>query len=147
MTRFVVNKRTYPKIEPPSILVPGAETTSPEGLNDGNSMVGIYTDLDGVQHGYLQRGTGFSTLDFPGAVGTTILLQINDSGTTVGNYIDDQGLTHSFTAELQPESQAQGNSQSAEPVHTAPAQSCSPADWVRHPDKLRNPHVCHFVQP
>ena len=40
--------------------------------------------------------------------------------------IDNQGLTHSFTAELQPGTQAQGNSQSAEPVHTAPAQTLFP---------------------
>lgn len=129
------------------IAVPGAATTSPEGLNDGNSMVGIYTDLDGVQHGYLKQGALFSTLDFPGSIGTTIPFQINDRGTMVGSYIDDQGLPHSFTAELQPGAQAQINSQRTEPVHTAPVQPCSPADWVRHPETIRNPHLCHFVQP
>jgi hypothetical protein len=126
------------------IDVPGAGTTSPQGLNEAGGMVGIYTDLDGIQHGYVQRGSNFATLDFPGAVGTTILFQINDAGTIIGNYVDDQGNTHSFTADQQHGSGEAGQAKDAPRApRKTPSQTCSPADWTRHPEKMRNPGTCH----
>jgi hypothetical protein len=85
------------------IDVPGAGTTQAEGLNDPDDMVGIYTDLDGKQHGYAQSSDNFTTLNVPrAAVGSTLLLQINNSGTILGDYSDQQGLSHSFIANQQP---------------------------------------------
>ena len=125
--------------------VPGAGTTSPEGVNENGSMAGIYTDLDNVQHGYIQRQNSFVTLDFPGAVGTTIPFQISGSDTIVGNYVDDQGNTHSFLANQL------SNGQATHAMDTTPrttsVQPCSPADWVRHPEKMRIPGTCHSDIP
>lgn len=121
--------------------VPGAGTTSPEGVNEKGTMAGIYTDLDNLQHGYVQRQNSFVTLDFPGAVGTTIPFQINNSDTIVGNYIDDQGNTHSFLANQLSSGQA-AHAMDTTP-RRAPVQPCSPADWVRHPEKMRIPGTCH----
>jgi len=128
------------------IDVPGAAASSPEGVNESNTIVGVYFDLDRTQHSYIQRGDNFTTLDFPGAVGTTAVFQINDRGTMVGNYVDDQGLTHSFIADQLP-----GNAPSApaaninSPVRNSPIQTCSPADWVRLPGTIRVPQLCHMA--
>jgi len=126
-----------------TIDVPGAGTTTPEGLNENNAMVGIYTDLDAVQHGYVQRSSSFSTLDFPGAIEITIVFQINDPGTVVGNYVDDQGLTHSFLADQQPDGPQNGAGKN-DKAKSTPSQTCSPADWTHHPEKMRSVGRCHM---
>ncbi len=128
------------------IDVPGAAASSPEGVNESDTIVGVYFDLDHTQHSYIQRSDNFTTLDFPGAVGTTAVFQINDRGTMVGNYIDAQGLTHSFIADQLP-----GNAPSAPAaninshVRNAPIQTCSPADWARHPGTIRVPQPCQLA--
>jgi hypothetical protein len=123
------------------IDVPGSESTTPQGLNNADDIVGTYTDLNGVQHGYVQRGNNFSTLDFPGVAGTTIPFQITDSGTIVVIFVDDQGFFHSFIADQQPGS---GPSPDTGRAKSNPTQTCSPADWGNHPEKLRSARVCHF---
>jgi hypothetical protein len=123
--------------------VPGAGATFPEGLDNNGSIVGVYDDLDGIQHGYLQRGNAFSTLDFPGAAtGSTILLQINARGTMVGNYLDDQGVTHSFTATEAPGSPVQAQNAAAVQGPKAAIKDCVPADWAGHPERLKTPKAC-----
>jgi hypothetical protein len=123
------------------IDVPGSESNIPAGSNNAEDIVGIYTDLDNVQHGYVQRGNNFSTLDVPGAVGTTVLSQINNSGTIVGSYVDDQGLIHSFIADQQP---GGGPAPDSGRTKITPTQTCSLADWAKHPEKITNPKACHF---
>jgi len=126
-----------------SIDVPGVVATAPSGLNNSNAMVGFYIGPDNVQHGYLQRGDQFTTLDFPGAVGSTFPFQINDVGTILGIYSDDQGLTHSFIADPVPGANQDGNGTGSIPaINRAPAQSCLPADLVEHPEQIRNPKAC-----
>jgi len=126
------------------IDVPGAISSVPEGLNESETIVGVYRDLDHTLHSYIQRGDNFTTLDFPGAVGTTAVFQINDQGTMLGNYIDDQGVTHSFIADQLPGSAQDASGPNINPIVTgAPIQTCSPADWVRHPETMRVPKICH----
>lgn len=126
------------------IDVPGAISSVPEGLNESETIVGVYRDLDHTLHSYIQRGDNFTTLDFPGAVGTTAVFQINDQGTMLGNYIDDQGVTHSFIADQLPGSAQDTSGPNINPIVTgAPIQTCSPADWVRHPETMRVPKICH----
>jgi hypothetical protein len=77
-------------------------------------------------------------------VGTTAVFQINDQGTMLGNYIDDQGVTHSFIADQLPGSAQNASGPNINPiVKGAPLQTCSPADWVRHPETMRVPKLCH----
>jgi hypothetical protein len=127
------------------IDVPGAGTSFPEGLNNQGDIVGAYDDLEGIQHGYLERGDSFSTLDFPGAAaGSTILFQINARGIMVGNYVDDQGVTHSFTAIQQPSS-PHGQGQDAAVAQAGPkarSKDCGPADWDGHPERRMHPKAC-----
>ena len=126
-----------------TIDVPGAVGTAPEGLNDSDDMVGLFIGQDNVQHGYLQRGDQFTTVDFPGAVGSTFPFQVNDAGTILGIYFDDQGQTHSFIADPLPgvNQDANGNG-SAPAIKTAPAQSCSPVNRTADPEQIRNPRAC-----
>lgn len=50
---------------------------------------------DGRFHGFLWQRGRFSTLDLPGATGTSAAA-INDRGQIVGTYIDADGLPHGF---------------------------------------------------
>jgi hypothetical protein len=52
--------------------VPGATQTEPGGINNAGMSVGFYTDTAGLNHGYILKGTKFTTLDDPKAkAGTT----------------------------------------------------------------------------
>jgi hypothetical protein len=125
-----------------TIDVPGAVGTAPEGLNESDDMVGLFIGQDGVQHGFLKRGDVFTSLDFPGAVGTTFPFQVNDPGTIVGIYIDDQHVTHSFSADPLPGANQDGNGNNSTPaIKTIQTQSCSASRQV-DPEQIRNPRAC-----
>jgi hypothetical protein len=63
----------------------------PSGVNDGGVIVGTYILSSNASHGFkLQSGT-FTAIDFPGAVGSSGAVGINNSGTIVGNYGNSQG--------------------------------------------------------
>src|ERR1043166_6954321 len=70
-----------------TIDVPGAIFTVAEGINPAGEIVGIYTDANGVDHGFLLRQGSFTTIDFPGAT-STLAVGINPAGELVGFYID-----------------------------------------------------------
>jgi hypothetical protein len=123
-----------------TIDVPGAVGTAPEGLNEAEDMVGLFIGQDGVQHGFLKRGDVFTSLDFPGAVGRTFPFQVNDSGTIVGIYIDDQRVTHSFRADPLPGVNPAGND-STPAINTIQTQSCSASNQT-DPERIRNPRAC-----
>lgn len=70
-----------------TIDVPGARVTSPQGINAGGTIVGIFTDANGVTHGF-RLHTDLSTIDtisYPGA-GYTDARGISPSGEIVGAY-------------------------------------------------------------
>jgi probable HAF family extracellular repeat protein len=88
------------------INVPGAtEAPIANGINDSGQIVGTYSDFvcsvgkvplacSGGEHGFLDTGGSFTTIDFPGAE-STFAVGINDSGQIVGHYYDGR-FFHSF---------------------------------------------------
>lgn len=78
--------------------VPGATSTSAGGINNLGMSVGLYTDSAGVQHGYILKGTKYTTLDDPHAMaGTTGASNIQYNGTAVvGSYLNSAGVGVGF---------------------------------------------------
>lgn len=77
-----------------SFVYPGASTsTYAYGINDAGQIVGNYNSNG--QHGFLYSGGSFTSIDYPGAVLTSVS-GINNSGTSVGYYIDASGGHHGF---------------------------------------------------
>ncbi len=81
---------------------PGATMTQAFGVNDGDEVVGTYTDGTGsgaTTHGFIwSPGFGFATVDDPNGIGSTTLNGINDRGTVVGFYTDSAGNTDGLLA-------------------------------------------------
>src|SRR5262249_33691228 len=62
-------------------------------FNDVGQIVGSYVDSGGVQHGFLNNGGAFITLDAPGAVSQgTQAFGINNAGQIVGEDYDSGGV-------------------------------------------------------
>ncbi len=81
---------------------PGASMTQAFGVNNGDEVVGTYTDGTGssaTTHGFIwSPGFGFATVDAPNGIGSTTLNGINDRGTVVGFYTDSSGNTDGLLA-------------------------------------------------
>jgi len=74
----------------------GSNFTAAFGINNYGSIVGVFSDELGANHGYLYAPPSFQVIDYPGAV-ETFTSQINDSGLVVGDYIDAAGFDHGFS--------------------------------------------------
>lgn len=70
------------------IDVPGAQSTSVNGINNLGQIVGGYYD-GSTGHGFLYGGNSFTTIDYTGLPGNTSLKDINDSGKIVGGFSSD----------------------------------------------------------
>jgi hypothetical protein len=85
-----------------TLAVPGASMTQAFGLNDHDEVVGAYTTGSGssaVTHGFTWRpGHGFTTVDDPHGMGTTLINGVNNAGDLVGFYTDSAGHTDGFLA-------------------------------------------------
>jgi hypothetical protein len=68
-----------------TLVFPGAISTSANGINNNNVIVGSFVDSGSFQHGYLYRAGKYSKVDFPGATTTTVM-GINDNDDLVGVY-------------------------------------------------------------
>jgi hypothetical protein len=77
--------------------VPGSTPTFGWGINDAGALVGYFNDSAG-QHGFVDMGGQFTTLDAPGAGLGTRAAGINASGTVVGFYDDINAVAHGFVA-------------------------------------------------
>jgi probable HAF family extracellular repeat protein len=86
------------------IDVPGAIATLVGGINKSEQMVGMSCNTTtcglsyaGESHGFQldHPGGSFTTLDFPGALGTAAAA-INDAGDIVGNYLSCKGTPCTF---------------------------------------------------
>jgi hypothetical protein len=86
-----------------TLAVRGASMTQAFGVNDNDEVVGAYTDGTGSNaqtHGFTWRpGAGFTTVDDPHGLGTTIINGINDHGDLVGFYTDSAGNTDGMVAQ------------------------------------------------
>jgi uncharacterized membrane protein len=69
--------------------VPTAAPASTQalGVNESGHVVGAYLDAAGNEHGFLALGATFTTIDFPGAMDTSVW-RINAARQIVGNYFD-----------------------------------------------------------
>jgi probable HAF family extracellular repeat protein len=66
---------------------PGSTFTQALGLNNQGQVVGDYMDQAGLTHGFVwTSAAGFTTIDDPNGVGTTVVNGINDNGVLVGFY-------------------------------------------------------------
>jgi hypothetical protein len=79
------------------VTVPGAISTFGGGINDAGALVGYFNDSSG-QHGFVDMGGLFTTLDAPGTNLSTRAFGINASGTVVGYYLDADFHAHGFVA-------------------------------------------------
>jgi hypothetical protein len=88
------------------IDVPGSQVTGPFKLNDRRQVAGLYVDADaqpgsdgtvppGAIHGFVYDDGDYETIDVAGA-NATVILGIDNRGTTVGSYIDADGAYHGF---------------------------------------------------
>lgn len=78
------------------ISVPGAIGTLAGGINDSGAIAGTYFDENGNQHGFVDNGGTFTTLDVPGGFQTEGI-SLNNNGQVVGLYeTDDQGDNGGF---------------------------------------------------
>ena len=69
-----------------NLTFPGATATSANGINNGNVVVGAYTDSSNLFHGYIYSGGNYTAVNYPGAAQTAVL-GINDNSDIVGWYL------------------------------------------------------------
>lgn len=69
------------------VPVAGATYTQLDDINANGQIIGVYVDAAGNEHGFLQAGATFTSLDYPGA-GFTSVWGINSAGLIVGNHYD-----------------------------------------------------------
>jgi hypothetical protein len=82
-----------------------AAQTAAQGIDTNGNIVGFYKDITGTNHGFVDIGGVFTTLDDPlsretGGNGTQILGISQDGTKIVGDYLDASGTTHGFYATL-----------------------------------------------
>jgi len=87
-----------------TIDVPGSAATFAASVNDAGVVVGWYTDSHGTNHGFIDQGGAFTTVNHPHA-GTaagqgTFLGSINDLGAVSGTYFTSHGKAISFAGPL-----------------------------------------------
>jgi probable HAF family extracellular repeat protein len=77
------------------ISVPDSQVTIPFRINDQGRIVGHFNDTRGT-HGFLLADGEFNDIDYPGILGATLALDINNSGQIVGQYTDNEEMVHGF---------------------------------------------------
>ncbi len=99
-------------------------------MNAGGDTSGIYTDTNGVRHGFFRAAAGTITapIDAPGATTTglfsgTILTSINTADDITGTFADTNGVFHAFVVAL-------GQASTATPSFSPPAGTYSSPQMV-----------------
>lgn len=67
------------------------------GINSRDVTVGYY--ISGSGHGFVRMGKNWSSIDYPGAAGTQ-LMDVNDKGSAIGQWLDDANQAHSFVLDI-----------------------------------------------
>jgi len=78
---------------------PGARQTQVVAIASDGNTAGFWVDARGSNHGFVEWGGVFTTVDDPlaaGKVKTTQVLGLNSKGVAVGFYNDAQGNPHAF---------------------------------------------------
>jgi probable HAF family extracellular repeat protein len=84
-----------------SINFPGAIKTAALGINENGQIVGLYVDVAGTTHGYLDQNNVFTTIDDPLGTnstkfGNSVATGVNNPEQIVGYYFDPTGVAHGF---------------------------------------------------
>jgi probable HAF family extracellular repeat protein len=84
-----------------TVGVPGAQLTGPFGITNRGTVVGTYSDAEGVSQAYVMERGEVTTLvppDVPDdpARAQVVATDINDRGQVVGCYADANGTYHGF---------------------------------------------------
>jgi hypothetical protein len=78
----------------------GFDRTAARGIADNGTVVGFEQNSHtGALTGFVYSGTTMVPIDYPGAV-TTVLEGINNAGLAVGNWLDNDGVTHGFSVDI-----------------------------------------------
>lgn len=125
--------------------VPGQTDTNNDFLNDQGDVVGFFSDINQVLHGFRRQGGLFTTVDFPGG-SSNFPLGINAEGKIVGQYSDTAGSFHSYLAqpgsiqdgELAPALLVNGNILPASSP-SVPVRVCGSAEWRQHVEQIKLP--------
>ena len=76
--------------------VPNSTGSYATAVNTSGLIVGAYTDLAGLTHGFATSDSStFNNVDFPGA-NSTQAIDVNDAGAVVGEYYDAANVEHGF---------------------------------------------------
>jgi hypothetical protein len=79
--------------------VPGSTFTQALGLNNKGEVVGVFLDSRSRSFGFTWTSAGgFVIINYPPAMGTTVINGINDNGVLVGFYVDSNGNTDGLVA-------------------------------------------------
>lgn len=90
--RLMAQQYTYVDIN-----FPGADSTTPTGVNDSGKVVGYWQDNNNNLHGFSWDGANYTNVDYPGASDTEAL-GINNAGEISGVYWTNAGgSAHGFT--------------------------------------------------
>ncbi|HUI85392.1 MAG TPA: hypothetical protein VL240_14295 [Candidatus Binatia bacterium] len=91
---FIISKKgAFSHFDPPGTdLSVGSEVCN---INASGAIVGTYVGTDGVQHIYFLKNGKYTTIDYPGATGTSCG-EMNDQGDIVGAYAKEDGVVHSY---------------------------------------------------
>jgi hypothetical protein len=90
-TAFFFKSNVYKVIPVPE----STKASAAAGVNASGVIVGNYTDMENIDHGFIFEGTDFSTFDYPGAAGSGAS-DINDSGNIVGDFTLSNGTGHGY---------------------------------------------------
>jgi uncharacterized membrane protein len=124
-----------------TIDVPGQGDAEIFGINNQSDIVGVFSDLNFVQHGFVRTADGFRTVDYPGGK-RTLAIGITSSGKIVGQYSDAAGATHSFIAVPTDDDGLDHRPDSSAAEQPEPRPDCKDSAWRQQRDQLRNVGSC-----
>jgi hypothetical protein len=78
-----------------TIDFPGAISTVAQDINSEGDIVGVYTEVGNMMHGFFLHDGTFTSIDFPGSTMTHVY-GINPRGDIVGEYRDLANKWHGF---------------------------------------------------
>lgn len=75
---------------------PGSVQTQVTCIDDLGNTGGFWVDKKGINRGFIEWNSVFTSYEAPKAVKVTQILGLNDSGYAVGFYADKKGINHGF---------------------------------------------------
>jgi hypothetical protein len=75
----------------------GSVQTQVTAINNLGDTAGFWIDTNGVTRGFIDWNGVFTSYENPNAVGTTVILGLNDSGIAAGFYVGSSASRHGFT--------------------------------------------------